>query len=196
MKKPLDLARVEVHRHHPATPRRRQQVGDELGGDWRPGCHFAVLPGVAVVRDNGRDRTRRRTLQGVGHDEQLHQVVVHRRTRGLHQVDVDTADVLLNLREHLAVGETVDAGSPEGDLEVLGDRLGQAAVGVAGEDADRLEHHPPQRKAKDRSGGFTSGETRGVSRSPRGCQPWVPGRPRSSRGRPAAGQLSGPLALL
>ena len=52
-------------------------------------------------------------LQRVDHHQQLHQVVVRRRARRLHDEHVPAAHVLLDLDLHLAVGEAADVGAAE-----------------------------------------------------------------------------------
>ena len=45
--------------------------------DGVPGLGFPVLPGVAKIRDHRGDPPGGGTLQGIDHDKQLHQRVVH-----------------------------------------------------------------------------------------------------------------------
>jgi hypothetical protein len=71
----------------------------------------------------------------------LHDAVVGGRAGGLDDIDVATADVLIDLHERLAVGETVDGGGAERDAEMLADFLGQRRVGVAGENLHLREAH-------------------------------------------------------
>ena len=82
------------------------QVGHELGGDRHARLRLPVLPGVAVVRHHGRDAAGRRALERVDHDQQLHQVVVHRRAGRLDDEDVLAAHVLVDLDVDLAVARS------------------------------------------------------------------------------------------
>ena len=128
----LDLVGVEVHGQHAVRPRPGDQVGHQLGGDGIPGLGLAVLPGVAEVGDHGGDPARAGPLQGVDHDQQLHQVVVHRGAGGLHHEHVGAADRLIDGDKVLAVGEGAGLGIAQGDAELLADALGQGLVGAAG----------------------------------------------------------------
>ena len=79
---------------------------------------------------------------GVHHDEQFHQVLVRRRRRGLHDVDILAADVLLDLDEGLSVREGLDGGGAERDSQVLTDGLGEDGMRGAGQDLQFVVHCP------------------------------------------------------
>lgn len=55
VKEALYLRRVQVHRDDVVATCFAQHVGDELGGDGRPGLVFLVLSGVKEVGDDGGD---------------------------------------------------------------------------------------------------------------------------------------------
>ena len=73
-------------------------------------------------------------LQRVEGDQQLHQVVVGREGGRLDDEDILAADVLVDLDEHLHVGEAPHAGLGQRQVEEGRDRLGQRPVAVAGQD--------------------------------------------------------------
>jgi hypothetical protein len=129
----LDLRSVQIDAEHPAHPCRLQEIGDEARADRRARRHLPVLPGVPVVGQHRRDRPRRSPPQRVNHDQELDQVVVHRRARGLDHVAVDATDILFDLAEHLAVAESRQAGRAEPCAQAVSDFLGQLAIGVPGE---------------------------------------------------------------
>ena len=79
VEEPLNLRLVQVHRQHAVGARRAQQVGHELGRDRHARLVLAILPRVAVVRNDGRDARGRRPAERVDHHAQLDQVLVHRR---------------------------------------------------------------------------------------------------------------------
>ena len=104
----LDLAGVQVERHHPVGAGGGDQVGDELGRDRRARAGFAVLPGIAEIGDHRGDAPPRRAPQRVDDDQQLHQVVVGRERGRLDHEHVRAAHVLLDLDENLHVREAPD----------------------------------------------------------------------------------------
>ena len=128
----LDLVGVQVHSQHPVGPRPGDQVGHQLGGDGVTGLGLAILPGVAKVGDDGGDPAGAGPPEGVDHDQQLHQVVVHRGAGGLHHEHVGAPDRLIDGDEVLPVGEGAGLGVAQGDAELLADALGQGPVGAAG----------------------------------------------------------------
>ena len=90
-------------------------------------------------------RSRGGALERVEHDQQLHQVVVHRRARGLDHEDVLAADVLVDLDVNLSVGEARDIGVAQRHLERLGDLLGERTVRVPREELQLISHRSPLR---------------------------------------------------
>src|SRR4029077_12499759 len=89
-----------------------------------------------------RDAPRRRPLERIEHQEQLHQVVVGGRGGGLDHEHVAAAAVLGDLDLHLAVAEAPDLGVAEGHADVAADRLGQRAVRAAPGYLYLLLHRP------------------------------------------------------
>ena len=64
----LDLGGVQVEGQDAVGPGGGEQVGDQLGRDRHAALVLAVLPGVAVVRQHGRDPGRAGPLEGVEDD--------------------------------------------------------------------------------------------------------------------------------
>ena len=133
----LDLAGMQVERHDAVGAGAGDQVGDELGRDWRAGARFAVLPGVTEIRHHRGDAACRRTAQRVDDDQQFHQVVVGRVGRRLQDENVRATHVFLDFDENLEVGEALYDRLGQADLEVFGNLLRQHRVGIAGDELDR-----------------------------------------------------------
>src|SRR5207245_810506 len=81
----------------------------------------------------------RGAAQRVEDDEQLHQVLVDRRARGLDHEHVVAAHRVLDLDVDLAVREVAQAGIGELDVKDLGDTAGELRVGAA---RDQLQLAP------------------------------------------------------
>ena len=133
----LDLSAVQVDRHATVRAGRAEQVGHELRGDRLAGERLLVLPGVAVVRDHGRDALRARALHRVDHDELLDDRLVHGLVVGLHDEHIGAAHRLLRTEVDLARREPADLPLADGDAEVVGDLVRERRV-----DGARVEHHP------------------------------------------------------
>ena len=131
----LDLGGVQVHGQHPVHAALGEQVGHELGGDRLAAGRLAVGAGIAVVGDHGCHLAGRGPLAGIHHDQQLHQVVVHRSAGWLDQEHVAAADRFLDLDVGLAVGEALDHPRAIGHAQVGADLPGQVLVGGAAEQA-------------------------------------------------------------
>ena len=134
VEEPLNLRRMQVHRQHAVGAGLGDQVGDQLGADRRARRGLPVLPRVTEIRDHRGDPPRGRTAQRVQRDQQLHQRVVRREGGRLHHEDVLAADVLLDLDEHLHVGEAADRGARQRQVECPGHCLGERTIAVAGDD--------------------------------------------------------------
>ena len=115
------------------------------------GDDFAVLPRVAVVRDHRGDALGRGAPERVEHQQQLHQVVVHRRAGRLDDEHIAAAHVVGDLDHHLAVAEAAHVGAAEGHLQDLADLGGQRPVRVAGEYLDLVSHRTVLDRQRRRS---------------------------------------------
>ena len=94
-------------------------------------ARLAVLPRIAEIGDDRRDAPRRRALQRVDHDQQLHQVVVGGRGGRLDDEHVLAAHVLLHLDEDFHVSEAPNHTFGKRSSEVASDCLGERTVAVA-----------------------------------------------------------------
>ena len=88
-----------------STPGGLDRVGAHPGPDRDPGLVLLVALGVAEVGDDGGDRCGAGPLEGVDPEQQLHEVVVGREGRPLHQEDVPAPDVLEHPDEQVAFRE-------------------------------------------------------------------------------------------
>ena len=118
IEKALNLGGVQVEGQHAVGAGGGQQVGDELGGDRHAALVLAVLAGIAVVRQHGRDARRAGALEGIQHDEQLHQVFVDRRQVGC-TMKMSRPRTSSSMRHRgLAVGKIAQSDLAEGVAQV------------------------------------------------------------------------------
>ena len=144
------------------------------------GARFSVLPGIAVIGNDGGHPPRRAALQRVEGDEQLHQVVVGRIGGRLDHENVLAAHVLVDLDKHLHIRKPAHAGFGQRQVEIVGDRFGERPIAVAGEDLHDSGNTRRCRRVRPR------GFIRQVFNSPRTeWQPWAAG----STGLAAAGLI-------
>ena len=140
-KKPWIWAACRSRARTRSAPAIGEQVRHELRGDRDAALVLAVLAGVAVVGDDGRDARGAGPLEAVEQDEQLHQVLVDRRAGRLDDVHVPAAHVLVDADGDLAVGEVVERDLAERVAEAVGDLVGEGEVGPAAEDLDAVVVH-------------------------------------------------------
>ena len=103
----------------------------EAGGDRDARLVLLVRAPVGVVRDHRRDPPRGRPLEGVDHDQELHDRLVHGPGRGLDEEDVLLADVVQDAHEDVLVRELEDLGLTGLVAEPVRDLARQLGVGVA-----------------------------------------------------------------
>jgi len=105
VEKTLDLIRVQIDRQQSIDARARDHVRHQLRRDGHARrARPAILAGVAEIRHHRRDPLRRRPPAGVGHHQELHQIL-RRRTGRLHDEHVASAHVFHQLDADLAVAE-------------------------------------------------------------------------------------------
>ena len=123
--------RVEINRQHPVRARHRDQVRDQLGRDRRARTGFPVLPGIAEIGHDRGDPSRRRALQRVDHDQQLHQIVVGRKGGRLDDEGVAAAHVLQNFYKYFEISKASYVAAGQRLAEISGNSLCDFWVGVA-----------------------------------------------------------------
>ena len=65
-------------------------------------AHLAVLACVPKIGDDRGNPLCRRAAEAAGDEEELHQVLIDRRTRGLYHKHVEVAYAFAKLQSHLA----------------------------------------------------------------------------------------------
>ena len=128
---------MQIDGQQPIHARARNHVGHQLSGDGNARrARPPILPRITEVRHHRRDALRRSPPAGVRHHQQFHQMVVRRRTRGLHDEHIAAANVLHQFGVDLAVAEPADVRAPQRHVQVTGDLLCQRRVRVTREHRD------------------------------------------------------------
>ncbi|MNK41282.1 hypothetical protein D3C87_599440 [compost metagenome] len=134
IEEPLYLRSMQVHGQHAGGAGGGDEIRHQLRGDGLAACGLAVLAGVGVVGNHGRDGASTRTLEGVEHDAELHHVVVDRVTDRLDQEDIRPANRILDLDIDLAIREVGDLDATKLSAQLAGNLLGQGRVCRTGEE--------------------------------------------------------------
>jgi hypothetical protein len=140
IKEALNLPRVKIDGEHAVHASSHEKVRHQFGRDRHPRAVFAILAGIAKEWQNGRDAGRAGTTHGIHHDQQLHQVLIRRRTGRLNDENVAAADVFVDLDKSLTVGESRQFGGAELGAEDLGDQACERGVRGATEDLQAFNH--------------------------------------------------------
>jgi hypothetical protein len=90
------------------------------------------------MRDHGRDSRRGCPSRGIEHQQQLHQVLLHRRRQGLDDEDVSFAAAGFQLDAETIVAEPAGRRRRKTNSQVPADGSRQFPVGSAGEDNDLI----------------------------------------------------------
>ena len=110
-----------------------QNVRNQLGGDRHPADILAILAGVAIVRQHRGNPFGAGTLEAVEHDQQLHQVLVHRRACRLDDKDIPAANVFLDAHRDFAVRKVRQGRLAQWIAKYGGNLFRQAEIGPATE---------------------------------------------------------------
>ena len=129
-KKPWICGRVEVHGHNPVGARGLEQVGDETGGDRYARFVLFVGPGIGVVGQHRRDSAGARMLDGIDHDEELHDPLVYRRARRLDDIDILATDAFGDFDLDILIRELDYFASSKLDLRAAADRFRKRDIGI------------------------------------------------------------------
>ena len=132
VEKALDLGGMQVEGEDAIGTGAFNEIGDEAGGDRNTGLVFAILAGIAEVGENGSDTVCGGALEGIDDEEQLHQIMVDWGAGGLNDEDVGTANIFVDLNPGFAVGECLDGGAGQLDVEMGGNLLRKGGVRSAG----------------------------------------------------------------
>ncbi len=124
----LNLRRVQIQSQRPAGARGFQQVRHELRGDRNSRLVFAVLPRVTVIREHGGNSPCRRALERVDHQQQFHQVAVHRVMARLHDKHVRAANVFQYLEINLAVAKAAEQRLAQRHVQVAANTFRQYRI--------------------------------------------------------------------
>merc|ERR1719189_1323281 len=131
----LRFFRVEVHRQEVVEAGLDTHVRNQLQGDVASPLHLRLL----TVGKTGKDAKNVFTvgsLASVRHDQQLHDDVVDVPGGGLDDVDILAVDTLLDVDHGLPISVVVNEAAADPGAEVARYLLGEAGVGVAGQ-----QHH-------------------------------------------------------
>ena len=123
---------MKIHRQHAIAARSHKQVGHQLGSDRHTRLIFSILSRIPIKWNHCRDAHCARPTERVHHDEQLHQIMIGRRTGGLHHIHILAPDIFVDLHERLAVRKRVDGAFPQLDANTLADGLREFLIGCAG----------------------------------------------------------------
>ncbi len=185
----LDLALVQVHRQQPIGTGDADHVGDETSRDGYPRLVLLVRATVGVVGHDGGDAPGAGALEGIDHDEQLHDRLLDRLAGGLQQEDVLLAHVVDDAHEDVLVGELEHLRRAELHAQVATDLGRQAGIGVAAVQPQRLAGTPGVRLAEGR---HLTAPTRSVMPAPLRHRRGLPGRARRAHSRRHHAAAPGP----
>ena len=105
VEKPLYLLCMQIHCQHATYSGGIQQIRHQFRCNRDPRLIFPVLARVSEEWNHGSDPVCACAPSCIHHDEQLHQMLVSRRTGRLNDKNVVASDVLLDPYVGLAVGK-------------------------------------------------------------------------------------------
>ena len=119
---------MQIHRKDPVDAGGLEQHRDVRRRYRHARAHLAVLARVPKIGDHGGYSLCRRAAQAACDEEELHQVLIDRRTRGLHHKHVKVAYAFAELQGHLAWFKVWALGFEGSGFRELGRSDGRASV--------------------------------------------------------------------
>ena len=108
IEEPLQLAGMKIQCHDSICTCQGNKVGNELGSNRFTASCFAIGTSIAVIRNNGINRTCAGTTQSIHHDHQFHKVFVNRIRNWLDDEYVITTHAFIDINLNLAVAKVLD----------------------------------------------------------------------------------------
>ena len=131
--KPVHLRRMQRHGQHAIGARRGQQIGHQTATQRDARRVFLVRAGIGKIGDDSGDARRRGAAGRIEHEQQLHQIVLHRRAERLDDEHILLAAIGLQLHFQTIIGKALEPGRLQGDAEMGADLLGKFGMGAAAE---------------------------------------------------------------
>ena len=132
----LNLRGVQIDEERAVGAGGGEQIGDEFCADGDAGTVLAILARVSIIGNYGGDAGCGGALECVDHDQQFHQILVDGIAGGLHDKDVDAANVLEQLEVDFAISEALQLDLSDGNADVAADLFRQGTVGRAAEELE------------------------------------------------------------
>ena len=132
VEKALNLPGMEIDRQHTIRASHGNEIGNQLRRNRGARPRFSVLTRIAEIGNDRRNPLGRGAAQRVDADQQLHQIVIGRIAGRLEHEHVLAADIFVDFDKHFLIGKAAHARVCHLDLKIIGDRLCQRQVGIAG----------------------------------------------------------------
>jgi hypothetical protein len=110
-----------------------------------------ILAGVPEIRYDRDDALGARAPAGVCQEQQLHEVGLEGRCRGLEQVHIVGADTVPHRHVQLSVGEAMQADRAQPDTHPVGGSLSEGLIGGAREQCEKHRETPGFRAGRPKS---------------------------------------------
>ena len=129
----LYLSGMQIHGHNALSAGHAEEIGRDLGAYGRARADLAILPGIPVVGDDGRNAAGAGALQGVQHQAELHEIIVGRSAGGLNDEHVVSAHAGADLDADFAVAEGLAQAGRKGTAQMIADIECKLGIGRTGE---------------------------------------------------------------
>ena len=133
----LDLGRMQVNSDDTGNARALQQVSHQLGRNGFAATGLAVLPGIAVERDHGRNVIGGSALERICHNQQFHDIVIDNRAAcRLNNKHIFSAHAFVDHRLHFTVVKAVDHRIAQRGSQICRDFTCQVRICVTGKNSE------------------------------------------------------------
>mmetsp|Transcript_821 Transcript_821/g.1745 ORF Transcript_821/g.1745 Transcript_821/m.1745 type:complete len:376 (-) Transcript_821:359-1486(-) len=130
----LDLTAVQIDSDDTVYSHCFNQTGNIGCRNWNTSLHLSVLSSVSVVWNNNSDSAGTSSSQSRNHEQQLHNIVVHRWASRLDHIAILTTNVFVYDHIGLTVGESADSSLSEIDTKMTADFQGEGQITISTEE--------------------------------------------------------------
>jgi hypothetical protein len=150
IEKSLQLVRVQVYRNDSVSAGARYNIGNKFGCNWDPAFILSVLPGVPEIWYNRRNAPGAGPPKTVKTNQKLHQILINRLARRLHDKAISAANIILQLDYLLTIGKALYPDPSMRNIQITANRLGQLRIAAAGKHLQIIvQKHLPSLSAQN-----------------------------------------------
>jgi len=141
IKKALQLSRMQIECKHPIGTGRYNQIGCQFSRNRHTPFIFAVLAGIAEIRNHRGDARSTGPPKTIQKYQQLHQIFIHRLAGRLYHKAVRSPNIAFEFDNLLSIRKPPNPRLARLQIQIPANRCGQFRMTAAAEHYQRVTNH-------------------------------------------------------